>query len=75
VAGTIDYLMFTDFISRPGWLILGEYHRIQKDEAVKIINHPGRKLAFQKQKSILLRPPLLQKEGKAFVSYNCLIFK
>jgi very-short-patch-repair endonuclease len=39
VAGTIDYLIFTRSISRPGWLILsldgyhhGEYHNIQKDE-------------------------------------------
>ena len=39
MAGTIDYLIFTCFISRPGWLIYslegdhhGEYHNIQKDE-------------------------------------------
>ena len=39
VAGTLDYLIFTSFISRPGWLIYsldgdphGEYHKIQKDE-------------------------------------------
>jgi very-short-patch-repair endonuclease len=41
VAGTIDYLIFTRFISRPGWLIYsfeldgdphGEYHKIQEDE-------------------------------------------
>jgi very-short-patch-repair endonuclease len=44
VAGTIDYLIFTRFIPRPGWLIYsfliieldgnphGEYHKIQEDE-------------------------------------------
>ena len=38
-AGTLDYLIFTSFIPRPGWLIYsldgdphGEYHKIQKDE-------------------------------------------
>jgi len=42
-AGTIDYLIFTKFIPRPGWLIEkliieldgdphGEYHKIQEDE-------------------------------------------
>ena len=43
VAGTTDYLIFTRFISRPGWLIEkliieldgdphGEYHKIEEDE-------------------------------------------
>ena len=41
MAGTIDYLIFTRSISRPGWLIYsfeldgdphGEYHKIQEDE-------------------------------------------
>jgi hypothetical protein len=39
-AGTIDYLIFTSSISRPGWLIYfkldgdphDKYHKIQKDE-------------------------------------------
>jgi len=58
VAGAIDYLMFTKFIPRPGWLIPiiefdrdlhGEYQKIQKDEirdnyraSLGFINHPGR---------------------------------
>jgi hypothetical protein len=37
VAGTLDYLIFTILISRPGWLIYsldedshGEYHKMRK---------------------------------------------
>jgi len=41
VDGIIDNQMYTNFISRPGWLILGKYHRIQNDEK-GINNQPPR---------------------------------
>jgi hypothetical protein len=32
VAGTIDYLIFTKFISRPGWLILSFSGNLAKEQ-------------------------------------------
>ena len=76
VAGTIDYLIFTSLISRPGWLIYsldgdphGEYHKIQKDEnRDKYLESLGFTVLRFENRFVFQEPEYLKDEIKKFIN-------
>ena len=79
MAGTIDFLIFTRFISRPGWLIYliieldgaphGEYHRIQEDEnRDRSIESLGFTVIMFENMVLFQEPEFLKNEIRKFIN-------
>jgi hypothetical protein len=66
VAGTIDYQVYISFISRPGWLILGKYHRILKDENRDNNQPPRPQISFSKTNKHFTAATPPSKGGESF---------